>query len=116
MPFCLAPKTYLFKLFLDNALGWAIGSPNPLSVHLAADLPLVWPLEDGRLLRLPLDRARRMMDCLAELYDPEGLRRYGRLRRPGRARPYPLSVTAEPIAKRGWTVSSSTPNILMSPV
>jgi superfamily II DNA or RNA helicase len=50
--------------------------------ELPEEQPLLCPLGDGRVLRLPLGRARRVMDVLAELYDATALDREGRLRLP----------------------------------
>jgi superfamily II DNA or RNA helicase len=44
------------------------------------DTPLLCPMEDGRMLRLPVGRARQVIDVLTELYDPLALDRDGKLK------------------------------------
>ncbi len=48
--------------------------------ELPREHPLICPLEGGRLLRLPLGRARQVIDVLTELYDPKALDGDGQLR------------------------------------
>ncbi len=47
--------------------------------ELPEDSPLLCSLGDGRVLRLPMGRARQVLDVLTELYDPHALDRDGRL-------------------------------------
>lgn len=48
--------------------------------ELPDDTPLMCPLGDGRIINLPLARARHLIEVLTELYDPQALDQEGRLR------------------------------------